>query len=149
MALLREIEIKYRFTEIDCEITGSYLDKPEKIAEVFKFLHLETKERFLVVNLTQQHTILNYEVVATGSANAIVIRPAEVFRTAILLNAPAIVLVHNHPSGDPSLSLEDINFTKKLLVVAEQLHISIVDHVVIGFNQFRSIRQTHPELFID
>jgi len=149
MALLRELDITYRFKKIDCDITEAYLGKPDKVAEIFKFLQRETKEQFIVVNLSQQHTILNYEVVAIGSANNIVIRPAEVFRGAILLNAPAILLVHNHPSGDPTLSAADIAFTQQLTLVAKQLQIAIVDHVVIGFNQFTSIRQTHPELFND
>jgi len=80
MPTLREISICYTFKEVDDDILNQTLDSPEKVYQVFKFLSKETKEHFIVVNLTSQHTIINYEVVAVGSVKAVSIRPSEVLR---------------------------------------------------------------------
>jgi DNA repair protein RadC len=136
MAILREISICYTFKEIDDNILNQTLDSPEKVYQVFKFLSKETKENFIVVNLTNQHTIINYEVVAVGSVKAVSIRPAEVLRSAIIINAPAIILVHNHPSGDPKASRSDIRFTATIKQAAKYFDIEVLVHVVIGYQCF-------------
>jgi DNA repair protein RadC len=136
MAILREISICYTFKEIEDNILNQTLDSPEKVYQVFKFLSKETKEKFIVVNLTNQHTIINYEVVAVGSVKAVSIRPAEVLRSAIIINAPAIILVHNHPSGDPKPSSSDIHFTETIKQAAKYFDIEVLDHVVIGYQCF-------------
>jgi DNA repair protein RadC len=69
MPILREIKIRYAFKEVDCEITGQALNEPQRIYEVFNFLKFEPKEKFIVVNLSNQNTIMNYEVVATGTVS--------------------------------------------------------------------------------
>lgn len=147
MAILRELDIKYRFKEVDCDITEKLLDAPDKVAKVFSFLSLEPKEQFIVVNLSQQHTILSYEVVATGSANSITIRTAEVFKTAIMVNSPAIILVHNHPSGDPTHSTADISFTERIVKAAKHLQIAVLDHVIVAQAGYTSLKQEKGELF--
>ena len=96
MAILREISCVYTFREVDDDILNVTLDSPEKVYQVFKHLKHETKKRFIVVNLNSQHQIINYEVIAIGAVNQISLRSAEVLRTAILINAPAIILIHNH-----------------------------------------------------
>ena len=136
MAILREISICYTFKEIDDNVLNQTLDSPEKVYQVFKFLYKETKEKFIVVNLTNQHTIINYEVVAVGSIKAVSIRPAEVLRSAIIINAPAIILVHNHPSGNPRPSKSDIHFTETIKQAAKYFDIEVLDHVVIGYQCF-------------
>ncbi|XQW84259.1 JAB domain-containing protein [Thalassotalea piscium] len=136
MAILREISICYTFKEIDDNILNQALDSPEKVYQVFNFLSKETKEKFIVVNLTNQHTIINYEVVAIGTVKAVSLRPAEVLRSAIIINAPAIILVHNHPSGDPKPSRSDIHFTKTIKQAAKHFDIEVLDHVVIGYQCF-------------
>jgi DNA repair protein RadC len=141
MPILREIKIRYAFKEIDCEITGQALNEPQRIYEVFNFLKFEPKEKFIVVNLSNQNTIMNYEVVATGTVNSIQLRPAEVLRTAIIINAPAIVLVHNHPSGIVNPSKADIAFTKVVIDAAKLLSIDVLDHIIIGESDFYSLKQ--------
>jgi len=141
MAILREISICYTFKEIDNNVLNQTLDSPEKVYQVFKFLSKETKEKFIVVNLTNQHTIINYEVVAVGSVRAVSIRPSEVLRSAIIINAPAIILVHNHPSGNPKPSKSDIKFTETIKQAAKHFDIEVLDHVVIGYQCFdRAVR---------
>lgn len=139
--ILREISVSYLFTEIDCDITGRKLETPEFIYKVFDFLKYEPKEKFIVVNLNNQHGIMNYEVVATGTVNSIQMRPVEVLRTAVIINAPAVVLIHNHPSGYPEASRPDIEFTQKVIKAAALLNIKVLDHVIIGESDFYSLKQ--------
>ena len=147
MPTLREIDVKYRFKEVVCNIKGKNINSPERIAQLFDYLKYETKEQFIVVNLTQQHDINCFEVVATGTVNAIQVRPAEILRTAVLLNLPNILLIHNHPSGDPKPSHSDINFTERMIKAAEVLDIKVMDHLIIGLDCFTSLQQTHPQIF--
>jgi DNA repair protein RadC len=141
MAILREIGICYTFKEVESDILNQTLDSSEKVYQVFKFLSNKTKEHFIVVNLTNQHTIINYETVAIGTVNAVSLRPAEVLRSAILINAPAIILVHNHPSGNPKPSRSDIHFTRTIKQAAKHFDIEVLDHVVIGYQCFdRAVR---------
>ena len=147
MPTLREIDVKYRFKEVDCNITGYKIDSPESVASLFDYLKFESKEQFIVVNLTQQHDVNCFEVVATGSVNAVKVRPAEILRTAVILNLPNVLLIHNHPSGDPKPSTADIAFTQTIIKAAEVLDIKVLDHLIIGLDSFTSLMQTHPYIF--
>ena len=136
MAILRELSLCYIFKEIESNILNQTLDNPEKVYQIFKFLSKETKEHFLVVNLSNQHAIINYETVAIGTVNAVSLRPAEVLRSAIIINAPAIILVHNHPSGNPKPSNSDVQFTQLIKQAAKHFDIEVLDHVIIGLDSF-------------
>lgn len=76
---------------------------------------------------------------AIGSLNATMVHPREVFKAAILLNAAAVVLVHNHPSGETEPSDEDITITKTLKACGELLGIEVMDHVIVGGEGWKSI----------
>lgn len=141
MPILREIEVRYKFTEIECDITGKKLESPELVYSVFNFLKFEAKEQFIVINLNSQHSVMNYETVATGTVKSIKIRPCEVLRTAVMLNAPAVILVHNHPSGYPDPSNSDIAITKKIIECGALLGIDVLDHVIIGEASYKSLKQ--------
>ncbi|MCJ8293329.1 MAG: DNA repair protein RadC [Colwellia sp.] len=141
MAILREISVNYIFTEIDCDLTGKKMTSPELVYKVFNFLKFEAKERFIVINLNNQHGIMNYEVVAIGTVNSVQLRPVEVLRTAVIINAPCVVLAHNHPSGGCSPSTADIAFTNKVIECGKLLGIEVLDHVIIGESDFYSLKQ--------
>jgi DNA repair protein RadC len=79
--------------------------------------------------------------VVTGSANVIGVRPAELFREAVILDAPSVVLVHNHPSGDPRPSPQDISTTRAFIAAGKLLDLTVEDHVVIGTNAWVSMRR--------
>ncbi|QBL08390.1 DNA repair protein RadC [Rheinheimera sp. D18] len=147
MPILREIDVKYRFKEIDCDITGMPVHQPAAIARLFDYLKYETKEVFIVVNLTKQHDINCFEVVATGSVDAVSLRPAEVLRTAVILNLKVVMLIHNHPSGKTEPSRADINITRHIVEAAKTLDITVLDHIIIGLNQYTSLQETHPDIF--
>lgn len=103
-----------------------------QVAGLFSYLQQETKEVFTSVHLDSKNRILCVETVAIGSLNAAIIHPRELFKTALLSNAAAIVLAHNHPSGDPTPSREDLDLTKRLQECGDLLGIRVLDHVIIG-----------------
>jgi len=96
--------------------------------EHFKILLLNTKN-----HVTQVHTV------SVGSLNASVVHPRECFRPAIAAQAAAVILVHNHPSGDPEPSVEDISLTRRLIAAGDLLGIKVLDHVIIGFGKHASV----------
>ena len=79
--------------------------------------------------------------VYTGSLNAAVVRVGEVFRAAIRANAAAIIVVHNHPSGDPTPSPEDVRVTEMVVEAGRLLDIAVLDHLIIGRNRFVSLKE--------
>lgn len=99
------------------------------------------REHLQVVLLNTKNHIVGVQPVYVGSVNAAVVRPAEVFAEAVRRVCPAIVVVHNHPSGDPAPSPEDIDTTKRLVEAGRLLDIEVLDHVVIGQGRFVSMRE--------
>ena len=90
------------------------------------------REHFWTIGLNNKNIIQFIELVSLGSLTAAVVHPREVFRFAVMKGVAAIVLCHNHPSGDPSPSIEDINLTKRLAEAGEILGIGVLDHIVLG-----------------
>ena len=99
---------------------------------MFKFLAQETKEHFIALHLNSKNRLLCLEIVSVGSLNATVVHPREVYKSALLSSAAAIVFVHNHPSGDTTPSAEDNEITCRLQQASEILGIRLLDHVIIG-----------------
>ena len=95
--------------------------------------------RVLLINTRNQVIGSVYEVYV-GNVSSALVRPAEVFRDAVRQNAPSLIVVHNHPSGDPSPSPDDIHLTKLLVAAGDLLNIEVLDHVVIGANRYASLK---------
>ncbi len=102
--------------------------------------HLE-QEHFCVLHLNTRNQILDKQTLYIGSLNATHVRIAEVFREAIRRNAAAIIVAHNHPSGDPTPSPEDAAVTKRIVDAGEMFDIDVLDHLVIGKARFVSMRE--------
>lgn len=98
-------------------------------------------EHFGVVLLDSKHRVLRTTVVAIGAMNATVMHPRDVFREAILGSAVAIVVFHNHPSGDPAPSLEDADLTRGITAVGGLVGIDLVDHIVLGDVRYCSFKE--------
>lgn len=113
--------------------------------EVFELLRDDVKtwdrERFLTLTLDGAHRILGIEEVSVGALTSAPVPPREVFKGLILVNAAAFVCVHNHPSGDPTPSSEDIAVTRKLREAGELLGIKLLDHLIIGHDRYRSLME--------
>lgn len=114
--------------------------------EVYNYCHAQLnktdKETFIVLHLNSKNKIIKEEIVSIGTINKTVVHPREIFKSAIKENANSIILVHNHPSGDPEPSEEDIFITEKLFEAGELLLIKILDHVIIGTNKWYSFKES-------
>jgi DNA repair protein RadC len=102
--------------------------------------HLE-QEHLRVILLDTRNRVIGVRTLYIGSVNTSVIRIAEVFRSAIAENAPAIIVAHNHPSGDPSPSPEDVSVTRSIVDAGRTLSIDVLDHIVIGSGRFVSLKE--------
>ncbi|MAE94776.1 MAG: hypothetical protein CL910_08965 [Deltaproteobacteria bacterium] len=113
--------------------------------DVFRHFHPRLRdarqEQFLVVLLDGRHRVLGEARASEGTLTASLVHPREVFRPALREGAAAIVLVHNHPSGDPSPSTEDRAVTQRLVRAGELLGIQVLDHVVVAERGWRSLRE--------
>lgn len=105
------------------------------------------EERFGALLLDTKHRVLKVVTLAQGTLNASLVHPREVFRAAAEHSAAAVVLFHNHPSGDPSPSVDDLQLTRRLVEAGELMGIAVVDHIVLGDGCWHSVRDTSPGLF--
>ncbi|MBU3075692.1 RadC family protein [Clostridium estertheticum] len=99
------------------------------------------REKLIVISLDTKNQPTTINVVSIGTLNTSLVHPREVFKSAILSNAASIILAHNHPSGDATPSGEDINITNRLRDAGKLLGIDLVDHIIIGFNSFVSLKE--------
>jgi DNA repair protein RadC len=114
---------------------------PKQIFDLFSFLRNETKEYFITLHLDGKNRISCMEEVSVGSLNQSIVHPREVFKTALLSSAAAIVLIHNHPSGDPLCSREDREITRRLKEAGDLLGIRVLDHIIIGDSYMSFVEQ--------
>jgi len=118
-----------------CAIRG-----PEDVLAQVRDLLAARKEHFVVLLLNARHELQARETVSIGSLNASIVHPREVFLPAILHSAASIVLVHNHPSGDPEPSEEDLQITRRLVQVGDLVGIGVLDHVIVAERGTVSLR---------
>lgn len=109
------------------------LERPESIADLLREeARMQEVETFQVVLLNTRRRLIRIEKISQGTLDTILVHPREVFKLAITANAAAIVLVHNHPSGDPTPSEADIRVTRDLIRAGQLLKIDVIDHVILG-----------------
>ncbi len=112
---------------------------PQEIAEIFiPMLRDDTKEKFIVVCLNSSNKIIKHETISIGNLNSSVVHPREIFKVAIDCSSASIILIHNHPSGNPEPSNEDIRITKKVVESGKILDIPVFDHLIIAGDTFTS-----------
>jgi DNA repair protein RadC len=99
------------------------------------------KEHFLLLALNNKNRVNGFKVISTGSLTASLVHPREVWRAALHLCAAAVIFVHNHPSGEPAPSQEDIEITRRLKETGEILGIRVLDHIVLGDERFFSFSE--------
>jgi len=114
--------------------------KPEDISDLLKFdmQCLEQEELRIVILNTKNH-VMEIVDLYRGSVNSSAVRIGEIFRDCVRLNGSAIIVVHNHPSGDPTPSPDDIELTKEIIRAGDLLDIQVLDHIVIALAGIRSI----------
>lgn len=103
------------------------------------------REHFIVVLLSTKNQVLGTELVSVGCLNASLVHPREIFKTCVKRSAASVILVHNHPSGDPSPSPEDVIVTRRLIEAGRIMGIDVLDHVIIGDGRYISLRESGIE----
>lgn len=107
--------------------------------EVFKKHLINNVEEFWVMALNSNLQLLQLDMLFRGTVDKCLVHPRDVFRFACLHNATSLIIAHNHPSGDPLPSLQDINLTKKLIKASHLLEIPILDHIIISHSGYSSL----------
>ncbi|RKD33200.1 RadC family protein [Thermohalobacter berrensis] len=116
----------------------SPLDVANLLMEEMKYLK---KEFFKIIMLDVKNYIITIEDISIGSLSSSIVHPREVFKNAIKRSSSSIILIHNHPSGDPSPSKEDISITKRLVEGGKILGINVLDHIIIGNGKYISLKE--------
>ena len=139
IAVIREL-IK-RIKE-EAFFTIKVIKDTKSAADYFCFLEDKEVEEFWAVLLDIKNQIITSKCITVGTLNASLVHPRELFNFAIKNMAASIIIAHNHPSGDPTPSMEDVNVTKQLIKVGKILDIHVLDHIIIGkHGHFKSIAQ--------
>lgn len=138
--LIAAFEISRRADAQKKWFSNKKITSPQDVAEVFiPLLRDEVKEKFYVICLNTANKIIKYELISIGNLNSSVVHAREIFKVAIENNSANIILLHNHPSGNPEPSLEDISITKKLVEAGNLLEIKVFDHLIIAGNNYTSL----------
>ena len=119
-------------------VVRSPQDVSRLLMEELRYL---TKEHFVCLFLNTKNHVMAQETISIGSLNASIVHPREVFHAAIKRRSASIICVHNHPSGDPTPSPEDIEITKRLVEAGRIVGIDVLDHVIIGDGKFVSLKE--------
>jgi DNA repair protein RadC len=127
--------------DLPAYITTDRFTSPHQVYELFRDLIQETKEYFIALHLDGKNRIICFDRISVGSLNQSIVHPREVFKGAILSSAAALILIHNHPTGDPSPSAEDRAITKRLVEVGDLVGIRVLDHIIIGNGEFLSFTE--------
>lgn len=99
------------------------------------------REHFRVMYLDRKGCLITMEDISIGGLHSSLVHPREVFKTAVKRSAASMILIHNHPSGDPAPSREDIDITNRLIEGGKLMGIEIIDHIIIGENSFNSLKR--------
>ena len=136
---MRESHVRFTKKRVSAD---SPIDEPmsdsAKVVDLFKDMENETKEKLVAISVDAKLKIITFEVVSIGSVSAISVRPFELLRTSVVVNASGLILVHNHPSGDPAPSTEDEQLTKSIAKLCDEGGITLHDHIVIGQDDYYS-----------
>jgi len=119
---------------------GSSYDAYKAITEITK-VQEEAQEVFGILILNTTHKIVAVHEIGRGTLNASMVHPREVFKPAVLHNAAAIICFHNHPSGEPKPSKEDIETTNRLVEAGKIMGIEVLDHIIVGDDKYTSLKE--------
>ena len=128
VALIKDSSKVYSLTD---STIRSPKDARDVVVEVLDMENL-TQEHFIMLSLNTKNKVVGVHTIFIGSVNASIVSPREVFQRALLNNAVGIIVAHNHPSGNPTPSTQDIDVTKRLVEAGQIVGIDILDHLIIG-----------------
>ena len=122
--------------------SGELLNTPEAAAPFLEDMRNLAQEAFCVLTLNTKNRVIKRHLISLGTLSSTLVHPREVFRPAITDGAASIIVAHNHPSGDPSPSVDDLRITKKLIEAGKQIEIAVLDHLIIGDGPILSLKET-------
>lgn len=139
---LREAEVVYKYKVRDLKPIRLAQDAAAMLTEILK-PDQSPRESFVCLWLNARHRCIGWEIVSKGTANASLIHPRELFQGALIAGACAIIIGHNHPSGDPEPSAEDRAVTSRIKQAGELLEVTLLDSIVVGFDgAFLSLKES-------
>ena len=134
LVMVKEKTLQYQY--------GERVDSPKVLADIFtKFIGDSDREILALISLNVKNKINAINIVSIGSLNSSIVHPREVFTEAIKNSSASIIICHNHPSGDPTPSNEDINITYRIRDCGKLLGIELVDHIIIGEGTYVSLKE--------
>jgi DNA repair protein RadC len=137
--LAAAFELSRRILSQSKWLSNKKVTSPQEIADIFiPILRDENKEKFIVVCLNSANKIIKYETISIGNLNSSIVHPREIFKVAIDCSSASIILIHNHPSGNPEPSNEDVSITKKIVESGKIMDIPVFDHLIIAGESFTS-----------
>jgi DNA repair protein RadC len=141
MQIQASIELGRRLARTSMADTVTIRSPQDVEAYLMEDLRYLQKEHFVVLFLNTKNHVVAQETLSMGSLNASIVHPREVFRAAIKRSSASIICVHNHPSGDPTPSPEDIAMTSRLVEAGQIIGIEVLDHIILGDQNFVSLKE--------
>lgn len=147
IGLAKAAQIKATFElgrrqELEPELKDYDIKNPQSIVKAIRSsIKDKAKEHFKLILLDNRNKIISISTISIGTLNASLVHPREIFKEAIIHNSASVVLAHNHPSGDPEPSEEDMKITERLVESGKILGIEVIDHIIIGKTNFASFKE--------
>lgn len=141
ITILAVIELAIRMHTHSLE-EDIYIKSPDDVSDLLmEKMRYYQQEHFVVLYLSTKNMVIHQETMFKGSLNTSIVHPREVYKEAVKRSAAAIICVHNHPSGDPSPSREDIEVTRRLHECGEMIGVDFLDHIIIGSGKYISLKE--------
>ena len=139
--VMSAIEIGRRISNLTFEDRYVIRSPEEGANYLMNDMRFLTQEHFVTLYLNTKNQVIHQQTIFIGSLNASIVHPREVFKEAFRRSAASIVCAHNHPSGDPAPSKEDINVTRRLVECGKMIGIDVLDHIIIGDKKYVSLKE--------
>lgn len=141
VTILSVIELAVRMHSHSLE-EDVFIKSPEDVSNLLmEQMRYYQQEHFVVLFLSTKNMVIHQETMFKGSLNSSIVHPREIYKSAVKRSAAAILCVHNHPSGDPTPSREDIEVTKRLKECGELIGVDFLDHIIIGAGKYLSLKE--------
>ncbi|KAB2338714.1 JAB domain-containing protein [Cytobacillus depressus] len=139
--LLAAVEIGRRISNLTYDDRYAIKSPEDGAKYVMNDMRFLSQEHFVCLYLNTKNQVIHKQTIFIGSLNASIVHPREVFKEAFRRSAASIICAHNHPSGDPAPSREDIEVTKRLVECGKIIGIEVLDHLIIGENKYVSLKE--------
>ena len=141
MAYIKELQLTYRRKRVDDDLLKSPVESADHAYLLFREMQNDAREKIVCLHMNPSLEVLSYEVVAMGTDHYVISDPVEVFRSAIVVRASKIIVLHNHPLGSAEPSQKDIDGARRMKELGDLHRIPLVDFIVIGDSGYVSLEE--------